>query len=189
MQRLSSVIGRRRSNEGAGQSVVGPSSLQEPGLSLVGRSARQRAPARDETGPNKGWERSWLSRASTPRRCHDQIELLNRQHWRANLKPVVGMSGYVENLSNTARRHSAPSTSWPVGFEICTQSVSARPHCHMRVHRMGSRSLSTPNRAEHPQPCPSTPNRIRTGAAAVKGRCPRPLDDGGGAVRLTANRA
>ena len=24
-----------------------------------------------------------------------------------------------------------------------------------------------------------TPNRIRTGAAAVKGRCPRPLDDGG----------
>ena len=27
-----------------------------------------------------------------------------------------------------------------------------------------------------------TPNRIRTGAAAVKGRCPRPLDDGGGTV-------
>src|ERR1700677_3896340 len=25
----------------------------------------------------------------------------------------------------------------------------------------------------------STPNRIRTGAAAVKGRCPGPLDDGG----------
>jgi hypothetical protein len=36
-----------------------------------------------------------------------------------------------------------------------------------------------------------TPNRIRTGVAAVKGQCPRPLDDGcmfglGGRIR-TAN--
>ena len=26
---------------------------------------------------------------------------------------------------------------------------------------------------------PCTPSRIRTGAAAVRGRCPRPLNDGG----------
>ena len=28
-------------------------------------------------------------------------------------------------------------------------------------------------------PVPRTPSRIRTGAAAVRGRCPRPLNDGG----------
>jgi hypothetical protein len=28
----------------------------------------------------------------------------------------------------------------------------------------------------------STPNGIRTRAAALKGRCPRPLDDGGGTL-------
>ena len=32
---------------------------------------------------------------------------------------------------------------------------------------------------------PSTPNGIRTRAAALKGRCPRPLDDGGGTAQRT----
>ena len=31
---------------------------------------------------------------------------------------------------------------------------------------------------------PRTPNGIRTRAAAVKGRCPRPLDDGGQNARI-----
>jgi transposase InsO family protein len=46
-----------------------------------------------------------------------QIELLNRQSWRTNLQLAVGMADYIENFSNTARRHSALNYLTPIEFE------------------------------------------------------------------------
>jgi putative transposase len=46
-----------------------------------------------------------------------QIELLNRQSWRTNLQLVVGKADYIENVYNTARRHSALNYLTPTEFE------------------------------------------------------------------------
>jgi len=75
----------------------------------------------------------------------------------------------------TARRHEAPGRAVLTGFEPATSTLTGwralqaalQDHYVLLTHRASN------------APMGRAPNGIRTRAAALKGRCPRPLDDGG----------
>ena len=66
-------------------------------------------------------------------------------------------------LADTSARSDAPGLATPTGLEPATSAVTGRRANHLRYGALLY--------------C-RTPNGIRTRAAAVKGRSPRPLDDG-----------
>src|SRR5579864_5826039 len=92
-------------------------------------------------------------------------------------------------------RHAAiiaPTGAVLTGFEPATSTLTgwralrAALQDHA-VPRTASYALPNPTRCQPVQPllltpASRTPNGIRTRAAALKGRCPRPLDDGGSTV-------
>jgi len=49
-----------------------------------------------------------------------QTELLNRQRWRTNLQPTVGIADHIESFYNTAWRHSVLDYQTPTEFEGST---------------------------------------------------------------------
>src|SRR6266487_1509304 len=74
------------------------------------------------------------------------------------------------------QRHGAPPGAPPTGavltgFEPATSTLTG-----WRALRAALQDHALPTGAD------SAPNGIRTRAAALKGRCPRPLDDGGSTV-------
>jgi len=47
----------------------------------------------------------------------DQVELLDRQHWRTTLELALAIADYIEHFYNSARRHSALGYLTPNEFE------------------------------------------------------------------------
>jgi putative transposase len=54
-----------------------------------------------------------------------QIELLDRQRWRAHLELAVAIADYIDHFYNSARRHSALGYLTPDEYE---QLHSPQPH-------------------------------------------------------------
>src|ERR1700736_4078063 len=75
------------------------------------------------------------------------------------------------SLGDGAAATSAPAGAVLTGFEPATSTLTG-----WRALRAALQDLAELAAAS------SAPNGIRTRAAALKGRCPRPLDDGGSTV-------
>ena len=94
---------------------------------------------------------------------------------RAGIEPATFRfsGGRSYQLSYLARRHrcASPPLATLTGLEPATSAVTGRRANQLR-HRA---SLCTPSRCREA----STPYGIRTRATALKGRRPRPLDEGG----------
>jgi hypothetical protein len=69
-------------------------------------------------------------------------------------------------LADTSARSDAPGLATPTGLEPATSAVTGRRANRLRYGALLGGAVVR------------IPNGIRTRAAAVKGRCPRPLDDG-----------
>src|SRR6185312_8977279 len=82
-----------------------------------------------------------------------------------------------QSAGPVSRGKPAPCSATLTGLEPATSAVTGRRANQLRHRALLARAI-VPARYS----CSSTPNGIRTRATAVKGRGPRPLDDGGRVV-------
>ena len=111
-----------------------------------------------------------LSGGSDRRRSGD-LSIFSRTLYQLSYR---ALARYRPDHDGPGRTASATST----GLEPATSAVTGRRANQLRHEAsLGTKPDSWTSRL--PLARVRTPNGIRTRAAAVKGRCPRPLDDGG----------
>ena len=125
----------------------------------------------------------------------------------AILAMILSTEIKAHHAAGLAGQASAFGTAfwWSLGFTVIAiipalalpgRAKARPPRTHTRLSEPSTLSAPQADEVHHPEghrtqarAARGAPNGIRTRAAALKGRCPRPLDDGGSANTLAAHSA
>ena len=148
--------------------VMGPARAEDASTGVASRQERRARPSRSESRP----ARSRSLRSSRTVCGRARPDSVRPYAWRERLPAALpmGRSGTESGTRRTAR--SVPLFSMARGGRELAQ-------CGIRIAVDLDEEMFGAGRFPIHLPAARAPNGIRTRAAALKGRCPRPLDDGG----------
>ena len=114
--------------------------------------------------------------------------------------PTYELVKVLENKQKTDPKGRFEFLAAPTGLFACRNCRCCSPHVRFklrlaRFHQLSCRTVPVQIRGADSKTKNDpkvviyfgSPNRIRTGVLALKGRCPRPLDDGAKTAEMPAN--